>query len=310
MNDAVQHSEGLLIQAIQEAAAVAQARVNRAVSVTDASEPSARTLLRFDLAFANDAVLSWFVGNDDATGLSDLLVGGTGDRSVALTETHLDALSEVFDMMLGRCVESLNTHVSPPLNTGGLDMRVESALPGLETGDACIIRSLNIDGLEPMTVVTIANAALVQLMAASMGQPVTGQLPPVDQTRGVGVESATGRQSVASVPTPDLQQAAQGAPDNVVHMQRETGASGDLSMLLNVPLDISVELGNTARSVRELLELSVGSILELNKLAGDAMDIRVNGKVLARGEVVVIDEEFGIRITEILTPEQRLRTIG
>ena len=81
-------------------------------------------------------------------------------------------------------------------------------------------------------------------------------------------------------------------------------------MLLNVPLQLTVELGRTEQTIGQLLELNVGSIIELAKLAGDPMDIMVNDQVLARGEVVVMDEEFGIRVTEILSPEDRLRKLS
>jgi len=87
-------------------------------------------------------------------------------------------------------------------------------------------------------------------------------------------------------------------------------SKGDIRMLLNVPLQLTVELGRAEQTIRDLLELNIGSIVELAKLAGDPLDIMVNGHVLARGEVVVIDEEFGIRVTEILTPEERLRRLG
>ena len=71
-----------------------------------------------------------------------------------------------------------------------------------------------------------------------------------------------------------------------------------------------MELGHTQRTIRELVDFTVGSIIELGKLAGDPLDIKVNDRVIARGEVVVIDEEFGIRVTEIMAPEDRLRALG
>ena len=77
-----------------------------------------------------------------------------------------------------------------------------------------------------------------------------------------------------------------------------------------MPLPITVELGNTQRTVRDLIEMGVGTIIELQKLAGDPLEIKVHDRVIARGEVVVIDEEFGIRVTEIVSPEQRLQGLG
>jgi flagellar motor switch protein FliN/FliY len=76
--------------------------------------------------------------------------------------------------------------------------------------------------------------------------------------------------------------------------------------LYDVPLNVTVELGRTKRSVREVLELSQGSIIELDKLAGEPVDIYVNQQRIARGEVVVIEENFGVRVTEIIQPHERI----
>lgn len=79
----------------------------------------------------------------------------------------------------------------------------------------------------------------------------------------------------------------------------------NIGLILDVPLQVTVELGRTKKSIKEVLELSNGSIVELDKLAGEPVEIQVNGHYLAKGEVVVIDENFGVRITEIATPAER-----
>ena len=79
----------------------------------------------------------------------------------------------------------------------------------------------------------------------------------------------------------------------------------NIGLILDVPLQVTVELGRTKKSIKDILELSNGSIVELDKLAGEPVDIHVNGKLLAKGEVVVIDENFGVRITDIVSPEER-----
>ncbi len=80
----------------------------------------------------------------------------------------------------------------------------------------------------------------------------------------------------------------------------------NISLIMDVPLQITVELGRTQRMIKEILEFGQGSIIELDKLAGDPVDILVNGKPIAKGEVVVIDESFGVRITDIIHPSKRL----
>ncbi|MBY0120685.1 flagellar motor switch phosphatase FliY [Bacillus sp. S/N-304-OC-R1] len=85
--------------------------------------------------------------------------------------------------------------------------------------------------------------------------------------------------------------------------------SKNLNMLLDIPLQVTVELGRTKRSVKEILELSAGSIIELDKLAGEPVDILVNNRLIAQGEVVVIDENFGVRVTDIISQSDRIKKL-
>jgi flagellar motor switch protein FliN/FliY len=84
----------------------------------------------------------------------------------------------------------------------------------------------------------------------------------------------------------------------------------ELDFILDIPLEISVELGRTRMLVNDLLRLGQGAIVELTKLADEPMDIYVNRKLFARGEVVVINEKFGIRLTDIISPAERVKSLG
>jgi len=97
-------------------------------------------------------------------------------------------------------------------------------------------------------------------------------------------------------------QPAQFTPLNMAPVQVN---DANIGLILDVPLQVTVELGRTRKSIKDILELTNGSIVELDKLAGEPVDIQVNGKFLAKGEVVVIDENFGVRITEIASPAER-----
>ena len=83
----------------------------------------------------------------------------------------------------------------------------------------------------------------------------------------------------------------------------------NLDFILDIPLKVTVELGKTSILIKDLLQLSQGSVLELDKLAGEALEIVVNGKLIAKGEVVVINEKFGIRLTDIVSPVERIETL-
>lgn len=91
--------------------------------------------------------------------------------------------------------------------------------------------------------------------------------------------------------------------------QLQESETKNLNMLLDIPLQVTVELGRTKRSVKEILELSAGSIIELDKLAGEPVDILVNNRLIAKGEVVVIDENFGVRVTDIISQSDRIKKL-
>jgi flagellar motor switch protein FliN/FliY len=85
--------------------------------------------------------------------------------------------------------------------------------------------------------------------------------------------------------------------------------TGNMDFLLDIPLEISVELGRTQILINELLKLGQGSVLELSKLAGETLEILANRKLIARGEVVVVNEKYGIRLTEIISPSERIERL-
>lgn len=86
-------------------------------------------------------------------------------------------------------------------------------------------------------------------------------------------------------------------------------SDNNLNLLMDIPLKVTVELGRTQKQIKDILELSQGSIIELDKLAGEPVDILVNQKLIAKGEVVVIDENFGVRVTDIISEWDRLQKI-
>ncbi len=141
-------------------------------------------------------------------------------------------------------------------------------------------------------------------------QPVNQQ-PPVYQQQA----ATTYQEPPTSYAMPTYQQ-----PQQPVNVQQAQFASFEqapitqdearnLNMLLDIPLQVTVELGRTKHSVKEILQLASGSIIELDKLAGEPVDILVNSRLIAKGEVVVIDENFGVRITDIMSQKERLNNL-
>ncbi len=103
------------------------------------------------------------------------------------------------------------------------------------------------------------------------------------------------------VAAPIFEQFSGGAP--------KTGTHNDIDMILDIPVQLTVELGRTKIAIKNLLQLAQGSVVELDGLAGEPMDVLVNGCLIAQGEVVVVNDKFGIRLTDIITPSERLRKL-
>jgi flagellar motor switch protein FliN/FliY len=88
------------------------------------------------------------------------------------------------------------------------------------------------------------------------------------------------------------------------------GAGNDINMILDIPVQLTVELGRTRIPIKHILQLAQGSVVELDALAGEPMDVLVNGYLIAQGEVVVVNDKFGIRLTDIVTPAERVRKLN
>jgi flagellar motor switch protein FliN/FliY len=117
------------------------------------------------------------------------------------------------------------------------------------------------------------------------------------------------------------QPAGNGAADNAgpvaqpasfppVEEANQAASNKNIEFLLDIPLQVTVHIGGTRMLIRELLQLGQGSVIELDKLAGEPMEVLVNNKLVARGEVVVVNEKFGIRLTDVVSPNQRLQQLG
>ena len=104
-----------------------------------------------------------------------------------------------------------------------------------------------------------------------------------------------------SMKSPDLQE---------LKPQKEEGVYPELDFILDIPLEISVELGRSKMLIKDLLKLNQGSIVELEKFAGEPVEVYVNGRLMAKGEVVVVNDRFGVRITEIISAQERIKRLG
>ena len=132
--------------------------------------------------------------------------------------------------------------------------------------------------------------------ALNVDQPASG----TQLSREVASEVRPAAESVAPAQFPSLQPGPSGL----------TGTGHDLNMILDIPVQLTVELGRTRIPIKHILQLAQGSVVELETLAGEPMDVLVNGYLIAQGEVVVVNDKFGIRLTDIVTPSERIRRLS
>lgn len=148
------------------------------------------------------------------------------------------------------------------------------------------------------------NQQVPQAMPNGYGVPNGYTMPPMGMANGQGMPNTNmpngyGMPQYGIPPMQEVNvqpvQFQAFSPDLVAVNQKE-----NINLIMDVPLEVTVELGHTTKSIQDILEFAPGTIIELNKIAGEPIDVLVNGKYVAKGEVVVIEESFGVRITEII----------
>ena len=115
----------------------------------------------------------------------------------------------------------------------------------------------------------------------------------------------------AGTPIEDVAAQAESVPLDNLQSSATTTSSDDINLdvILDIPVTIAMEIGNTKINIRNLLQLNQGSVVELDRMAGEPLDVMVNGTLIAHGEVVVVNEKFGIRLTDIISPAERVKKL-
>ncbi|MCF6137117.1 flagellar motor switch phosphatase FliY [Pseudalkalibacillus berkeleyi] len=279
----------------------------------------------------------------DAQIIADLMLGGDGTNPHGeLGELHLSAVQEAMNQMMGSASTSMSTvfnkrvDISPP-SIDLMDIHTDDGTDLIPDVDMLVKVAFK------LKVGDLIDSQIMQLVPLEFGKDLVDQLMNPEQNTEAAVEvNQVERQEEKQQPaTPAASPHREAQPQvnsqpparREEHREQPTyqntrnenvhpAAFSDFSshepvsvdqrnldMLLDIPLQVTVELGRTKRSVKDILELSQGSIIELDKLAGEPVDILVNQKLIAKGEVVVIDENFGVRVTEIMSQRDRLEKL-
>ncbi len=131
----------------------------------------------------------------------------------------------------------------------------------------------------------------------------------VEDEWAAAMAEAEGAESSASAPAQNVTTAPLESFDGQQQSMQSVPGSPDLDIILDIPVTISMEVGNTSIPIRNLLQLNQGSVIELDRLAGEPLDVLVNGTLIAHGEVVMVNEKFGIRLTDVVSPSERIKRL-
>jgi flagellar motor switch protein FliN len=282
----------------------------------DAARPAAVVVIEYTAGLDGRNV--FILGTREAAVIADLMMGGDGTAPAAeLSELHVSAVAEAMNQMMGSAATAMAELLA---------VRVDISAPSVDIVDLAVDGlPMGIDGDEPLvrvgfqlSVGDLVDTTLMQVMPVAFARALVGGLleaqaapaatpaPEREPDPLPATPAADDDRHLRPVPVPVAQPVAFPSLDE---LPSAPGGS-DISLLLDVPLQVTVELGRTQMRIRNVLELVPGSIIELDKLAGEPVDVLVNGKQIARGEVVVIDEEFGVRITDVASQAKRLRGLA
>ena len=258
--------------------------------------------------------------------ITDLMMGGNGEDvdGTELSELHLSAICEAMNQMMGSAATSISSvlekkvDISPP-TASLIDM--DGSID--EEGFGDFLKGEFVKVSFRLEIGTLIDSELMQLYPIDFAKELYNKFmssSELDQPAPAAPTPAPAPAPTPAAPTPGPAPAMSAPPqgyappmqpaqpvnvapaqfqafDNTINplMQQE-----NIGLIMDVPLEVTVELGRTNKTIKEILDFSPGTIIELNKLAGEAIDLLVNGKYVAKGEVVVIEDNFGIRITEII----------
>lgn len=224
--------------------------------------------------------------------IADLMMGGSGEPvDQKIDDIKLSALTEALNQMIGASITLLAEKAKGKVSLGKLDVKTvegyEKVITLFNPTELLVCAELQVD------MENSAKSSMQMFSQLSMLREVHDKLFPKKKEEKVKVQPAKFEEFAPAE--------TQIAQPSEIHQK--------LELLFDVPLKIVVELGRARMTLKQVMDLTVGSLIELDKLTGEPVDILVNGRLIARGEVVVIDENFGVRITEIVSPKQRLYSL-
>lgn len=263
----------------------------------------------------------------DAIIIADLMMGGDGKpENEQFTDLELSAVAEAMNQMIGSASTSMATMINRKVDILPPNVKLwenpEAVHYDSLDSKADVYRisfSLSVEGLIESEIMQIFTADMVEDISKAMLSDKATIVRNEEETENISLGKVNDTEIAETESTATItQQQGNSASEKTVKVSKpefqvlndEQKAEGDnLELLLDVPLNLSVVLGRSEKKVRDILSFGTGSVIELDRLTDEPLEILLNGKPIATGEVVVINENFGIRITNILSPTQRIKRL-
>lgn len=240
----------------------------------------------------------YFMRESEATIIASLMMG---QKETALTDMVSQVLKEAFSQMIGVSDSALSSRFGGNFTNSPIETFIlEDTFAINVSGPLAIVgSSLSIEG-------EIENAPYVFAIELPLLQALLNTVSSKNGKNNRGSDYSGGNNSANEDGSNNSKLGVQHAEFNSLMPASDVHGTGNIGLLMDVTMNMTVELGRATMTIRDILSLGEGSIIELQKLAGEPVDLLVNGKLIAKGEVVVIDENFGVRVTDIINPMDRL----
>ncbi|MBD8004028.1 flagellar motor switch phosphatase FliY [Bacillus norwichensis] len=301
-------------------------------TLSESKDPGMAVQVTYTSGFSGVNVL--FLKKRDVSVIADVLMGGDGTNpSEEMDEIQQSAVQEAMNQMIGSSATSMSSFFEKRVDISTPTFHVSNETLGevlQELSDQSPFAQVSFD----LKVGDIIDSKLTMFIpvnfAKSLVKELWSQAEETSEAKEAVQTSAAETAAAVTLEQPNQMEEPVSSPtqhysaeppqdqNQNVNVQRASFTQFDngfgeqtdtknLDVLLDIPLQVTVELGRTHKSVKDILEMGSGSIIELDKLAGEPVDILINNRLIAKGEVVVIDESFGVRVTDILSRKNRLQ---
>ena len=298
-----------------------------AISVNKVSELDMKELIslypadilsvKFNISDKPEDFIYVLFEKDIAVKISSWMIMESDEGVEFSEEKHLDSIKETANQILGHLSSVLSDELKKRVEFFSIRTEVLKLEPNLFDipGPVSVEYSLNMDDNQERKVTKILSSETIERFLKGEEETESGEEVPSDEVESPEIladafEESPEMKLEDSIPQVEKEEAEEGEGITTMEPQLPEEMTENIGLLMDLSLPVTIELGRTRMLIKDILELGHGSVIEFDKLAGEPVDLLINDKKVAEGEVVVIDEHFGIRLTNLIKPSERIKNLG